>query len=80
MSVAARADAEPALPPSVRGAGRASAAARRRAPPLLLVLVLVGAWELYVDLCGVERELLPAPHEVAAAIWHGGACCGGTSR
>jgi ABC-type nitrate/sulfonate/bicarbonate transport system permease component len=46
---------------------------KRLAPPLLLVLVLVGAWELYVDLSGVERELLPAPHEVASAIWHGGA-------
>jgi ABC-type nitrate/sulfonate/bicarbonate transport system permease component len=45
----------------------------RIAPPLLLILALIGAWELYVDLSGVERELLPAPHEVASAIWHGGA-------
>jgi ABC-type nitrate/sulfonate/bicarbonate transport system permease component len=42
-------------------------------PPLLLVLALIGAWELYVGASGVQRELLPAPHEVASAIWHGGA-------
>lgn len=45
----------------------------RLAPPLLLIGALLVAWELYVDLSGVERELLPAPHEVASAIWHGGA-------
>jgi ABC-type nitrate/sulfonate/bicarbonate transport system permease component len=45
----------------------------RLAPALLLIGALLVAWELYVDLSGVERELLPAPHEVASAIWHGGA-------
>jgi NitT/TauT family transport system permease protein/putative hydroxymethylpyrimidine transport system permease protein len=43
----------------------------RRAVPVLLVLaVLIGAWELYVQLAGVEEELLPAPHAVAAALWN----------
>jgi ABC-type nitrate/sulfonate/bicarbonate transport system permease component len=58
-------------------AARRAPALRRRlarlAPPLLLVLALLVAWELYVEVSGVERELLPAPHEVASAIWHGGA-------
>ena len=40
---------------------------------LLALLVLLGAWELYVDTSGVERALLPAPHEVFSALWHGGA-------
>ncbi len=56
---------------------RAPGAVRKRltrlAAPLLLLLALLAAWELYVDLSGVERELLPAPHEVGSAIWHGGA-------
>ncbi|HTZ63603.1 MAG TPA: ABC transporter permease [Solirubrobacteraceae bacterium] len=38
--------------------------------PLVLVAALVGAWELYVQLGGVDRFVLPAPHEVAAALWN----------
>ncbi len=38
--------------------------------PLVLLLILAGAWELYVDLGGVEPLLLPAPHEVAAELWN----------
>jgi putative hydroxymethylpyrimidine transport system permease protein len=38
-------------------------------PALLLLAALVGAWELYVDLGGVDPSLLPAPHSVASAIW-----------
>jgi ABC-type nitrate/sulfonate/bicarbonate transport system permease component len=45
----------------------------RLGPPLVLVLMLLGAWELYAEVSGVQPELLPAPHEVASAIWHGGA-------
>ncbi len=37
--------------------------------PALLLIVLVGAWELYVDLGGVDRLVLPAPHEVGGALW-----------
>jgi ABC-type nitrate/sulfonate/bicarbonate transport system permease component len=35
----------------------------------VLALALLGAWELYVDLGGVEADLLPAPHAVADALW-----------
>jgi putative hydroxymethylpyrimidine transport system permease protein len=38
-------------------------------PAIVLVAALLGAWELYVDLGGVEPLLLPAPHAVAAALW-----------
>jgi putative hydroxymethylpyrimidine transport system permease protein len=38
-------------------------------PPLLALLVLLGAWELYVDLGGVDPLVLPAPHAVAAALY-----------
>jgi putative hydroxymethylpyrimidine transport system permease protein len=36
---------------------------------LLLLLALFGAWELYVDLGGVNSLILPAPHSVAAALY-----------
>jgi ABC-type nitrate/sulfonate/bicarbonate transport system permease component len=36
---------------------------------LVLLLVLAGAWELYVDLGGVSRLILPAPHAVAVALY-----------
>jgi putative hydroxymethylpyrimidine transport system permease protein len=46
---------------------------RRRAldalPPIALVVALLGAWEAYVELGGVSTFVLPAPHEVAAALW-----------
>lgn len=42
-------------------------------PPALLALALLGAWELYVDLGGVDRFLLPAPHAIAAALYDNGA-------
>jgi putative hydroxymethylpyrimidine transport system permease protein len=49
------------------------AAMRRRAahllPPLLLAAAVAGAWEVYVDLGGVDPAVLPAPHEIAAALW-----------
>ena len=41
----------------------------RLLPPLALALVLAGAWELYVELGGVDTFLLPAPHEIASALW-----------
>ena len=37
--------------------------------PALLLLALFGAWELYVDLGGVDSDILPAPHAVASALW-----------
>jgi len=41
-------------------------------PALALTVLLLGAWELYVDLSGLESAVLPAPHEVANALWNGG--------
>jgi len=46
--------------------------ARRTLPALLLALTLLGAWEIYVDASGIEPYVLPAPHDVAGALWHGG--------
>lgn len=39
-------------------------------PPLALLVAVIGAWELYVDLGGVDPVLLPAPHEVASTAWN----------
>jgi ABC-type nitrate/sulfonate/bicarbonate transport system permease component len=36
----------------------------------LLVLALLGGWELYAQLGGVDDLLLPAPTEIASAAWH----------
>jgi ABC-type nitrate/sulfonate/bicarbonate transport system permease component len=41
-------------------------------PAALLTAAVLGAWELYVDVAGVEADLLPAPHAVAAALWNNG--------
>src|ERR1019366_1071186 len=49
------------------------AAMRRGAlPAIVLGAALLGAWEAYVDLSGVEADLLPAPHAVASALWSNG--------
>ncbi|HWD10785.1 MAG TPA: ABC transporter permease subunit [Solirubrobacteraceae bacterium] len=45
------------------------ATASRGLPALALVLGLLAAWELYVDVAGVQEALLPAPHAVAQALW-----------
>ncbi len=36
----------------------------------LLVLALLAGWELYADLGGIDRFLLPAPSDVAASLWN----------
>jgi putative hydroxymethylpyrimidine transport system permease protein len=36
---------------------------------LLLVCALVGGWELYADLGGVDDFILPAPSQIATALW-----------
>ncbi|MCW2971085.1 MAG: transporter permease [Solirubrobacterales bacterium] len=41
-------------------------------PAIVLAAALLGAWELYVDIAGVEADLLPAPHAVASALWDNG--------
>jgi ABC-type nitrate/sulfonate/bicarbonate transport system permease component len=35
-----------------------------------VLLVLLGAWEAYAQLGGVDDFILPAPTEVAGALWH----------
>jgi putative hydroxymethylpyrimidine transport system permease protein len=49
---------------------------RRRAlyvlPAVLVALAALAAWELYVDLGGVDPALLPAPHAIAVAAWDNG--------
>ncbi|MGH2891219.1 MAG: ABC transporter permease [Solirubrobacteraceae bacterium] len=42
---------------------------RRALPALALIAALLGAWELYVDLGGVNPLLLPSPHAVAASLY-----------
>lgn len=42
---------------------------KRLLAPALLLAVLIGGWELYVDLSGVSTLVLPAPHEIAAALY-----------
>jgi ABC-type nitrate/sulfonate/bicarbonate transport system permease component len=37
---------------------------------VVLLLVLIGAWELFVDLGGADPIILPAPHAVASSLWH----------
>jgi putative hydroxymethylpyrimidine transport system permease protein len=41
----------------------------RALPAVALAVALIGAWELYVDGGGVDRLVLPAPHEIATAAW-----------
>jgi putative hydroxymethylpyrimidine transport system permease protein len=36
---------------------------------LALLLVLLGAWELYVDLGGANSLILPAPHAIAQSLY-----------
>ena len=37
--------------------------------PLTILLALLGAWELYAELGGVDPLILPTPHEVAERLW-----------
>jgi putative hydroxymethylpyrimidine transport system permease protein len=41
-------------------------------PSLAVVALLIGAWELYVELARVDAAVLPAPHDVATALWNSG--------
>jgi len=38
-------------------------------PAAVLVGLGLGVWEAYVELGGVDRLVLPAPHEVGGALW-----------
>ena len=37
--------------------------------PLALLAILIGIWELYVDLGGADPLILPAPHAIAKALY-----------
>ncbi len=51
------------------GTGPAGRRPGRALPALLLLVLLVGAWEAYADLGSSSPFVLPAPHEVATALW-----------
>jgi len=38
-------------------------------PPIVVLAVLIGAWELYVDLGGVDDLVLASPSQVVTALW-----------
>jgi len=38
--------------------------------PALLLVALFGVWELYVDLGGVDPDILPPPHAVASSLYN----------
>jgi len=42
---------------------------RSALPPLVIVAVLLGAWEAYADLGGIDEFLLPAPTAVARSLY-----------
>jgi ABC-type nitrate/sulfonate/bicarbonate transport system permease component len=42
---------------------------RRWGPPATLLLLLLGAWQLYSALGPVDALVLPAPSDVASALW-----------
>jgi putative hydroxymethylpyrimidine transport system permease protein len=46
-----------------------SARLRSALPAIVLAIAALAAWELYVDVAGVQEQLLPAPHAVAQALW-----------
>ena len=39
-------------------------------PAILLLIGLLGAWELYVDLGGIDSAVWPSPHQVASALYN----------
>ncbi len=41
----------------------------RALPPLLFAIAVLAAWQLYVVISGVKATSLPAPTEVARALW-----------
>src|SRR5207302_8687091 len=52
-----------------RPGGPAMRRARRYLPAALILLALIGAWELYTALGGIDSFILPAPHEVARSLY-----------
>ncbi len=60
-----------ALPwwPQRRLTGLPRLALRDLLAPVIVVLVLLGAWELYVDLGGADPLILPPPHAIASSLY-----------
>jgi ABC-type nitrate/sulfonate/bicarbonate transport system permease component len=54
---------------SAAPAGRAAGWLLAAIPPLLLVAALFAAWELYVELSGINAVTLPAPSRVLESGW-----------
>ena len=42
---------------------------RKVLPPLLVVLVLIAAWQVYVDNGGVDDLVLASPSQIARSLW-----------
>jgi putative hydroxymethylpyrimidine transport system permease protein len=59
----------PAPLPAPPAPPRARTAAARFLAPALLVATLVGAWEVYARAGAVDDFILPAPSEIAQALW-----------
>jgi ABC-type nitrate/sulfonate/bicarbonate transport system permease component len=43
---------------------------RRWLAPLIAVVLLLGAWEVFVDAGGVDPTVLAAPHQIASSLWN----------
>jgi ABC-type nitrate/sulfonate/bicarbonate transport system permease component len=56
-------------PASPRGSGTAGRRTTTVLVPLAIVLALIGVWELYARVGEVEDLILPAPTDVASALW-----------
>ncbi|MGO9752159.1 MAG: ABC transporter permease [Solirubrobacteraceae bacterium] len=54
--------------PQRRRSGVPRLALRDLLAPVVVVLVLLGAWELYVDLGGADPLILPPPHAIASSL------------
>jgi ABC-type nitrate/sulfonate/bicarbonate transport system permease component len=39
-------------------------------PPAVALVVLFGAWEIYVDAGGADPTFLPPPHAIASSLWN----------
>ena len=50
-------------------AGRVGGWTAMVVPPLLILIAVFAAWELYVELSGINRVTLPPPSRVAEAAW-----------
>lgn len=59
----------PMTPPRAAAVRRVGSRSASVLYPLLIILALFGAWELYTALSSVDPLILPAPHDVAQALY-----------